>query len=367
MKRLLLLLLLLSSGACSPKRAADQLAKDSATVQATDGSLTFKDVTLQQFDDQGRLLWKVKAKQARYSEDQKIAKIQDPTGELFQDGKLVFQITALQGEVQQDGKKIFLKDKIVATDIRDKVVLRGQELEWLPQKDTLIVRKNLTGTHAQVNASAQEARAFSRARRVEFVGQVVAVTKDPALRLRAEKLLWQLPQQLITSDRPIQVDRYEKQQVSDRASGGRAEVNLKEKTAKLQQNAQVFLISPPVTIGSQALLWNLKAQRIVSEQPITVQHREQQVVMLADRGQLDLTQRIFYFMGNARARGRDQAQLSSSTLTWLIPKQEVQAEGDVRYRQPNPPFNLTGPQAVGKLQDQTIVISGGRVVTEIIP
>jgi hypothetical protein len=38
----------------------------------------------------------------------------------------------------------------------------------------------------------------------------------------------------------------------------------------------------------------------------------------------------------------------------------------------NPPFNVTGPTAVGKLQDQSIVVSGGgtggsRVVTEIIP
>jgi hypothetical protein len=57
-------------------------------------------------------------------------------------------------------------------------------------------------------------------------------------------------------------------------------------------------------------------------------------------------------------------------MAWEIQTQKIQASGNVIYKQVNPPFNVTGPTAVGKLQDQSIVVSsepGKRVVTEIIP
>jgi hypothetical protein len=57
-------------------------------------------------------------------------------------------------------------------------------------------------------------------------------------------------------------------------------------------------------------------------------------------------------------------------MMWEIPTQKLQASGNVIYQQVNPPFNTTGPTAVGRLQDQSIVVTGSagtRVVTEIIP
>ena len=46
----------------------------------------------------------------------------------------------------------------------------GNELEWLPKEDVLVVRNNLTGENKQVTASAKEARVFSRAKRMELFG-----------------------------------------------------------------------------------------------------------------------------------------------------------------------------------------------------
>jgi len=48
-------------------------------------------------------------------------------------------------------------------------VLRGNELSG-DQSDLLIVRNQVTGTHRQVQAVAQEARVFSRAARIERGG-----------------------------------------------------------------------------------------------------------------------------------------------------------------------------------------------------
>jgi LPS export ABC transporter protein LptC len=367
---LLLMSLLLGLGACggSSKRAANKLAEDSAAAQDFSGSLTFKNVTLEQVDEQGRLLWKVKAKQARYSRDQKIARIENPTGELFQDGKLVYRITAKQGEVRQDTFRIFLQEDIVATDTQNGVVLRGKELEWLPKQDTLIVRQNVTGTHPKMQMAAQEGRLFSRLKRLELLGKIVATSKDPALQLKSERLVWEMGKDLVMSDRPIQIDRFVTKTTTDQATGESAEVNLKTKVATLRRNAQLLLTEPPLKINSPIIVWNVNQQTVASDQRLTVLHREQKVTFTANRGQIDLAKRVFYLTGKVQGDAeRNQSRLRSDNLTWFISTQQVQAEGNVVYRQANPPFNLTGPKAYGKLQDQTIVVSGGSVITEFVP
>ena len=59
--------------------------------------------------------------------------------------------------------------------------------------------------------------------------------------------------------------------------------------------------------------------------------------------------------------------MTSDRLNWNVPTQTLVAEGQVNYRQNNPSMNVNGPRAVGRLDNQTIVVDGGRVVTEIVP
>ncbi|HBE36926.1 MAG TPA: LPS export ABC transporter periplasmic protein LptC, partial [Cyanobacteria bacterium UBA11368] len=208
--KFLLMLMLLGVGACSSEgRTQKKLAQDTAAIQSSETNLTFNNVTLEQTDAQGRPLWKVKTQQAIYSKDKKIAQVQNPFGDLFQDGKLVYQITAQQGEVYEEGNKIILRGQIVAVDTQNKAVLRGNEMEWRPKEDVLIVRDRVNGTHKQMQVAAQEARSFSRAKRMELVGQVVAIAKEPPLHLKGEYLVWQMEQEKVTSDRFIQIDRYD--------------------------------------------------------------------------------------------------------------------------------------------------------------
>jgi lipopolysaccharide assembly outer membrane protein LptD (OstA) len=82
---------------------------------------------------------------------------------------------------------------------------------------------------------------------------------------------------------------------------------------------------------------------------------------------MDLQKKIVYLTGDVYAVGQRRQSLKAQALTWYLPSQLVEAEGDVIYRQVEPPVSFTGQKAVGKLQDQNIVVSGGRVVTEIIP
>ena len=365
---LLSVLLLFGLIACGEQNnTGKKLAEDTSSVQNFDSNLIFNDVTLEQTNDLGQPIWKVQAKQALYSKDKKVAQVQSPTGELFQDGKPVYQITAQNGEIQQDGKQLFLKGQIVATDPQNGVVLRGNELEWRPQEDLLIVRNQLTGTHRQVHVVAREARAFSKSDRIELQGGVVAITNDPVLQMRTEHLLWQIREQKLLGDRPVQIDRYKGKAITDRATANSSEYNLQTKIATLKQNAQLNLLDPSLQVTTKELNWNLNAETVMAKQPVRIVNPQQQITVTAKQGRMDLQKKVVYLTGDVYGVGQRSQSINAKALTWYLPTQLVEAQGNVIYRQAEPPVSLAGQKAVGKLREQNIVVSGGRVVTEIIP
>ncbi len=371
---IVLLAFILLSACNSPNRTEKKLKQDSKAT-TIEGSLVFNNVTLDQADEKGRPLWKVKAKQATYTKDKKSAQIEKPTGDLFQDGKVVLQVSADKGEVQirETGNKIFLKGQISATDIRNSAVFRGDELEWSPKEDLLVVRNNLKGNHPQLQATAKEARYFTRTQQVELLGQVTALAKNPDFQMKTERLLWQIKEQLANSDKRIQIERYKVKTVTDRVEADKSQVNLKTKIATLQQNIQLTSIEPPVLMSTNSAIWNINARTVVSDQPVKIVQQVENFVITANQGQVDLERKVANLTGGVQGiNNKNQANLYANQMTWEIPTQKIQASGNVIYKQVNPPFNVSGPTAVGKLQDQSIVVSGGgtsgsRVVTEIIP
>ncbi|BAU15562.1 hypothetical protein LEP3755_61210 [Leptolyngbya sp. NIES-3755] len=369
---LALITLLIGASGCGNRsnRAAEQLTKDTQ-AQKFDNNLTFNNVTLEQANEKGQLWWRVTAKQAVYAKDQKNATVQEPRGELFQDGKPVFKIEAQRSEIQQDGKSIVLKGQITAIDVRDNSVLKGNELEWRPTEDVLIIRNGFNGDHKQVQLAAKEGRFLTRARRVEVAGQVVAQVKEPSLQMRGERLTWRIQDQKINSDRPIQVDRYENKQVTDRGSADQSEVDLKAKIVTLRQNARIALKQSNTQISGNALAWNIDQKTLSASEPITIVNSAQQVTLTANQGDMQIDQQVANLSGNVRGVGeKNQSRLSADRVRWFLATQQFEANGNVSYQQNNPPFSIAGPQASGQLDTQQVAVKGnedGRVELQITP
>ncbi|WP_174709507.1 LPS export ABC transporter periplasmic protein LptC [Nostoc sp. TCL240-02] len=363
----LLIFGLVSCGGKSPPASQENPAASSKQ----DSDLTFFDVTLEQADEVGRPIWKVRAKTAKYTKEKQIGQAESPYGELYQDGKVVYQIKADVADIEQDGKQLFLKGKIFATDPSNGIVLQGNELEWRPKEDLLIVRNQINGTHKQLQAVAQEARVKTREQRMEFSGRVVANSTDPQLQVRTEHLIWNIKEEKLIGDRPLQIDRYKDNKISDRGKGNSAEVNLKTKIATIKQNAQLDLLDPPVQIASNSMTWNMNAETVITNSPVRMFQRVDNLTVTANKGEMKIPQKTVYLTGNVNAIGQRRQSLQSSTLTWYLDNKLVEAQGNVVYRQVDPPLNFTGETAVGNLQTENIVVKGGsssgRVVTEIIP
>jgi LPS export ABC transporter protein LptC len=369
----LTLLCLVASCAPAGNRTAEKISQDTRDAEVFDRSLTFNDLVLEQADEQGKLLWKVSAKQANYSRDKKQATVTAPNGELYQDGKVVFKISAEKGEVIEDGKTLTLKGQIKAINVQDGVEINGNELEWRPAEDVLYVRQKFTGTHKQLDITAQEGKFFSRSRRAEMTGQIVANVKDPKMQMRTEHLIWLLGEQKVIGEKAMQIDRERSANVIDRASADKAEYDLKTKVATLQENSQVTIADPALQVNSRILRWNPAAQTVVAPEPILVTNRQDQVTIRGNQGEMKFAEKVAFLTGQVRAESqRNQAKVGGDRLTWFLDTQEFEVIGNVTYQQVNPLFNLVGDRAQGRLQDQQVTVTGGpqsdnRVVTEIIP
>jgi len=369
--RLIAIALLLVLSACDPQEKRPQSAEKQAAETLLEEGLVFDNATLEQSDPKGQVVWKINAEKAVYTQENKNAQLVNVTGNLYQDGKAIIQIRAKTGEIVEDGKKLFLRKDIVAIDPRNQAVLKGEELEWLPEEDLVIVRTNLKGSDPNMDATAKEGRYSSRTQQMELIGEVKAISKDPPLQLRTEHLLWKVAQKQAIADRKLEIDRYQGKKVTDRVIAGKGNLNLTTKVVTLAGNTELKSIDPLVQIASESAIWNTVARTVIADKPVQVLHKTEQFTVTGNKGFIDLTKQMARMEGGVRGISpRKQANLYANQIIWEIPKHMMRATGNVVYKQVDPPLHLNGPKATANLKTQEIQIARTpqtRVVTEIIP
>lgn len=369
------LFLLIAVGVRTCRTPQSDLSDSTATDQEEFvPGLTLKDVTLEQQDESGQLLWKVDAEEVTYSPNQEIANLSNLNGELYQDGELLYRVRADNGTILENGQTIVLEDNIVATGIQNQMTIKGQTLEWTPEDDVLIVKNGLSGTHPQIRATADEARVYDRENRMELEGSVVATTvvenpqTEPWLKLQGETLQWQWEAETLNSDRPLRVERFENNQVKEVLVGQKGLVELAEDRVTLTESVQAQLLNIPLEMTSKQAIWDVEQQTILAEENVRVVNKKEKVTVTSQRGEFNLANQTAFFTKDVLAIGQENnSRLTSDRLTWNLEEQTVLAEGSVVYQQTNPQVNIQGPRARGRIAEQTVVIDGGQVVTEIEP
>ena len=338
----------------------------------SEAELTLRDVTLEQPDDDGGLLWRVKAKTATYSPDRRLASLQSHAGERFQDGRLIYQVKADQGEIRENGKAIFLKGNIVAISPDNQLTLEGNSLEWTPDEDLLLVRDTISGDHPQLQATAQEARLFNKAQRLELLEGVVAKTQqEPWIGFTSEKLVWQLETEKLETDTPLKIEQYvskEDSTVTNRLVGKQGEFDLTQQRAILRQQVQLNALDIPLQTNSDIAIWNVTPGTVLNNQPVRILYPKRKITANSNIAQLELTTEKVVLNGNVRSIDQEKKSLlMADQINWNIRTQDVIGRGNVSYRQQDPAATVNGDRAVGNLARQTIVVTGRDVITEIVP
>lgn len=355
-----------------PKKNA-QKSGSGGDASLLDPSLKLDDLVLEQADEKGNLLWKLKAKKASYNRDKKEGEILDLSGELYQDGKPAFKISAKKGEILGDGNVLMLKENIVAVAIKDGVEFKGNEMEWKPKDDQLSIKNKFTAVHKQVKVAGKEGQYFSRKRQADLAGEIIAEVKDPKLKLQTEKLTWLLEPQTVESKAPIAIERTPKKGVTDRATADTGFYDLKTNVAKLVTNVQIAVVEPDVKISGQELIWDTKKELVTAPKPFSAFSATEQVTMSSDRGDFKLKEKVAGLSQNVKASSqKNQATIATDKLTWYLEPQTFTAEGNIVYRSTNPAANLVGKTANGNLNTQQVTVIGGneaddRVIIDIDP
>lgn len=418
----LIFLLVMTTGmltACGDDPAANQ---PPTPEPSRESSLTFREVTLEKFDDNGQPLWKVNAQNVVYSQDNKIANVLKPKGNLFQAGRVVLQVEADRGQIFDDGRQVLLDGNIVAIDPRNQAVLKGNKVEWNPENSILVIQDNLRGNNAQLQASARIGRYYTKEQRMELQGQVVATVKEPPLRIQTRYLQWFIAQEKVAGDRTLRVAHYEKsdqplsiepspspnstpntftnspsnsasnqpaqsviespglpdlpptpQKLIQQVEAEEVEYNLKTKIAIFKKNVQLNSLEPPAQAVSNNVVWNVEDEIITSPETIKIVQAKDQIVVTGNQGILNLKTKMANLTGGVQATSdRQKSVIFANQMQWNLDSQDLQATGNVIYQQENPSLKVVGSEASGKLNTENIVVTGtqnpgGQVVTEIIP
>jgi LPS export ABC transporter protein LptC len=342
--------------------------------EALESGLTLRDVTLEQPDEEGNLLWRVDAETVTYSPDNRNAQVTRPEGELYRDGELLYRVRAQQGEIRENGEFMYLRGNIVATGVQNQAVLRGNELEWRSGSEVMILRDGVTGTHPQLRATADEVMVYDQVQRMDLTGEVVAQTvvadpqAEPWLKLQADALQWRWEAEEVESTEPLRVERFLNESITEVATSNQGLVDLAINRVTLTDNVLVQMIELTLKLVSDRAVWNVDEEQVLAEQGLRVDSTEQAVTLTAQRGRLELGADTVYLNEDVVAVSRrNDGRLSANSLVWNLADQTVVAEGAVNYRQNNPAITVRGPRALGRIEAQTVVVSGGNVVTEIQP
>jgi LPS export ABC transporter protein LptC len=366
-----ILYLLIHLSACQPPDPVPQKEAEQPTQEELDSRLTLNNATLEQANAQGQTLWKIQVNKATYSKDKKTAHLEKVKGNLYQDGKVVLYVSADKGLIEEDGKKIFLRENITGTDPRNGVVIRGDEVEWHPQENVFMIRKNLRGTHAKLQASAKEGRYYTKQQRLELIGDILATIKEPALQLKTNYLSWDIKNQFVRGDQPLTIVRFKDKTITDQISANLVLANLKEGIATLQNNVQYKSFDPPVQIATNQVSWNYKARLIGANSPVKIFQYKDNITVTGNRAHVDLNQKMTILSEGVQSINQSQpSKLYSNQLVWNMDTQMVEASGNVIYEQANPKMNFTGETAIGIIKNNSLILNGNtsdRVVTEIYP
>ncbi len=368
-------------GGCAPPNPLDQ-PRTSASP-ARESRLTLTKATLEQANAVGQLLWKIQVDTAQYSPDRRSADLAAVKGDFYQDGKVVLKVKADKGKILNDGQQLVLENNVVAVDPRNKSVLRAQEVEWQAEAAVMIARKALRGEHPQLTVTAKEGRYDTKNQRLTLSGQIMAVTehpdpkkkpvKDPRrLQLKTERLVWNISTYIINGDRPLELVRFQDKTATDQIKTPTVRVDLNQKLVRLMNPTEFKSLDPPLQVAAKILNWSYLTRVVTSDQPLKIVDYENNISVRGNQGSMNLDSQVAQLSSGTEGFSQaQQAKLYADTLTYLFDQQTLAAQGNVIYKQQEGvKFNLTGDQATGSLQNNSVVVTSSqpeRVVTEIFP
>lgn len=358
---------------CQGNNQLSQEISDSETKREVEQGLVLYNSTIEQSDANGDILWRISTEKAIYSQDNESAKIKKIVGNLFENNQVILQVSADEGEVTREGKEIFLRGNILVIDPRNKAEFRGEEMMWKPEENFLRVtgKEKIKASHEKLIVTAKQGIYNTKNQVLELNQDVLATTNKPNLQLTTEHLYWQIPDNKVIGNKPLNLVRYEDNLVTDKLNTQQIEVDLNHRLAIVSGNVEYQSLKPSLQAATARVIWYYGDRFMESNQATQLRHPEKGTNLTANIVKFNLAKNEVYLENGVYGYTEDNdLEIYADKIIWNVNNQEMNAEGNIFYKQLNPDVNLKGIRAWGNFQDKNITVQGDektKVVTNIYP
>jgi len=292
---------------------------------------------------------------------------------LFENDKIILKVSADAGEVTKEGKEIFLRGNILVIDPRNQAEFRGEEVVWKPEENFLVItgKDQIKASHEKLVVTAKEGRYNTQNQVLELNKDVLATTNKPTLQLKTQHLYWQIPQDKVIGNKPLNLLRFEDNIITDKLDTQQIEVDLNTSVAVISGNVEYQSVKPSLQAATTRIIWYYGDRIMESNQATQLIQPDQRTNLTANIVKFNLAENQVYLQDGVYGYTQDNAtEIYADQMLWNVDSQEINAEGNVFYKQLNPDVNLKGVKAWGNLKDKNITVQGNdntKVITNIYP
>lgn len=358
---------------CQGNNQNPQEINDNDTNREVEQGLVLYNSTIEQSNANGDTLWRISTEKAIYSQDNQSAKIEKIVGNLFENDEIILKVSADNGEVTKEGKEIFLRGNILVIDPRNQAEFRGEEVVWKPEENFLVItgKDQIKASHEKLVVTAKEGIYNTQNQVLELNKDVLATTNKPTLQLKTQHLYWQIPQDKVIGNKPLNLLRFEDNIITDKLDTQQIEVDLNTSVAVISGNVEYQSVKPSLQAATTRIIWYYGDRIMESNQATQLIQPDQGTNLTANIVKFNLAENQVYLQDGVYGYTKDNdTEIYADQMLWNVDSQEINAEGNVFYKQLNPDVNLKGVKAWGNLKDKNITVQGNdntKVITNIYP
>lgn len=312
--RFLAVLALLSAGCGGPEWDPDAPSEPISTPQ-----LIYEDITLTQARPDGGILWRLQSRLAEYEPPSEgsatpvqlgSAHLQAVQGEFFDEDNRAIRTRAEQGSAYPGERRLELRGQVEVESERDNLRLQAQRVEWLPEQ-----------------------------RRLQAEGQVKVELLDGQGSLQGERLL---------------------------VDFGQAQMQLENWDPTQPVRAEYR--DPDLELAASRFLWQFGVGEVQAVGSVEVYAPLQALRLRGEQLRAPLPFAELRLLDNVKAKAEQTGQeLEAQEIRWRIGSTQLQAQGNVRYRQPGQALTVRGNQGILDWQANTARIQGNSQTQLTLP
>ena len=149
-----------------------------------------ENITLTEFDANGKLLWEIYAKRADYRQDTKIADVEAVKGKFYRNGEPLIEATGDKGTINQASKEISLVGNIKAIAIQEKIDMLADRMDWKSEEDVLKATGNvrIDKPDEKIKMIGKELTAKPSTNIFSLEKDVIVTATEPPVEMKSEKI-----------------------------------------------------------------------------------------------------------------------------------------------------------------------------------